>query len=107
MKEQGEKKENEYNLQRKLRQITLAFDVDKRKDVFSKFKTFLLKLDNGLGRNKNTESPVIDAIFQDISKEDNDKFMEYIKEVFAIKNQGLGEENITKIVKTIEMKIVS
>jgi len=98
LKEQGEKKENEYNLQRKLRQITLAFDVDKRNDVFSKFKTFLLTLDKGLGRY-NTESPVIDDIFQDISKADNDKFMEYIKGFFAMKNQRLGEENITEIVR--------
>jgi hypothetical protein len=100
LKEQGEKKEYEHTLQRKLRQIALAFDVDKRKDVFLKFKTFLLTLDKGLGRRyKNIESPVIDAIFQDISEADNDEFMEYIEGVFAMKNQRLGEEDITEIVR--------
>jgi len=68
------------NFQKKLHKSALAPDVDK--DVFSKFKTFLHTLDNGLGRYKfRGKRPLIDGILQSNSEEyeNNKEFMESVK----------------------------
>lgn len=101
-------KEKEYykytrlkKLQKKLHKSALAPDVDK--DVFSKFKTFLLTLDNGLGRYKSIEQhPLIDGILQSNSEENknNQEFMEYVKVFYDMYNVEMNKD-ITDFVRRL------
>ena len=93
-------KEKEYyeytrlkKLQKKLRKSALAPDIDK--NVFSKFKTFILTLDNKLGIYKwEGYHPLIDSIIQSNSEEnkDNKLFMEYIKGFYEMYNLELKDD---------------
>ena len=101
-------KEKEYykytrlkKLQKKLHKSALAPDVDK--DIFSKFKTFLLTLDNGLGRYKSIEQhPLIDGILQSNSEENknNQEFMKYVKVFYDMYNVEM-DNNITDYVRRL------
>jgi hypothetical protein len=98
-----EKEFYEYNRlkkhQKKLHKIALAPDVDIK--VFSKFKTFLLTLDNKIGRYKwEGYHPLIDSIIQSNSEEkkDNVLFMEYLKGFYEMYNLEL-KDNITDTVR--------
>jgi len=98
-----EKEFYEYNRlkkhQKKLHKIALAPDVDIK--VFSKFKTFLLTLDNKIGRYKwEGYHPLIDSIIQSNSEEkkDNLLFMEYLKGFYEMYNLEL-KDNITDTVR--------
>ena len=93
-------KEKEYyeytrlkKLHKKLRKSALAPDIDK--NVFSKFKTFILTLDNKLGIYKwEGYHPLIDSIIQSNSEEnkDNKLFMEYIKGFYEMYNLELKDD---------------
>jgi hypothetical protein len=98
-----EKEYYEYNrlkkLQKKLHKGTLTPDVDI--NVFSKFKTFLLTLDNKIGRYKwEGYHPLIDSIIQSNSEENKDNllFMEYLKGFYEMYNLEL-KDNITDTVR--------
>ena len=98
LKEHVEKKEYEYSrqkkLQKKLHKKALLPDVDK--EVFTKFKKFLLTLDTGLGRYQfEGQNPVIDGILQGTSQEDNDGFMEFIRRYYVMEDYV----NITDIIR--------
>jgi hypothetical protein len=98
LKEHVEKKEYEYSrqkkLQKKLQKIALLHNVDK--EVFTKFKKFLLTLDKGLGRYQfKGQNPVIDGILQGTLKKDNDEFMEFIRKYYVMEEYV----NITDIIR--------
>lgn len=98
LKEHVEKKEYEYSrqkkLNKKLHKKALLPDVDK--EVFTKFKKFLLTLDTGLGRYQfEGQNPVIDGILQGTSQEDNDGFMEFIRRYYVMEDYV----NITDIIR--------
>ena len=98
-----EKEFYEYNRlkkqQKKLHKIALAPDVDK--NIFSKLKTFLLTLDNKLGRYKwEGHHPLIDSILQSNSEENknNEEFVKYVKGFYEMYNLEL-KDDITDIVR--------
>ena len=105
LKEQGEKKLYEYSrqkkLQKKLYKIMLSADVDK--GVFTKFKKFLLTLDNGLGRYKYfSQNPLINGILQSNSEEinNNAEFLKYVKGLYPMANLKIEEYiNLTDFVR--------
>ena len=101
IKNEEEKEYYEYtrlkNFQKKLQKSTLAQDVDK--NVFTRFKTFILALDDGLGIYKWKEgNPVIDGILQDSNKKNNDEFINFINGYYVIKGINL-EKNITDLIR--------
>ena len=105
LKEQGEKKLYEYSrqkkLQKKLYKIALLSDVDK--GVFTKFKKFLLALDNGLGRYKYfSQNPLINGILQSNNEEinNNAEFLKYVKGLYIMNEVKIEEYiNLTDFVR--------
>ena len=98
-----EKEFYEYNRlkkhQKKLHKIALAPDVDK--NIFSKFKTFILTLDNKIGRYKwEGYHPLIDSIIYSNSEENknNEEFIKYVKGFYEMYNLEL-KDDITDIVR--------
>ena len=101
IKNEEEKENYEYTrlkkLEKKLQKIALAPDVDK--NVFTRFKTFILALDDGIGIYKwKEENPIIDGILQDSNKKNNDEFINFINGYYVIKGINL-EKNITDLIR--------
>jgi len=101
IKNNEEKEFYEYNrlkkLQKTLRKTALTSDIDRK--VFSKFKTFILTIDNGLGRyNLEGQHQLIDNILREISPENNEEFLKFINRYYEMK--GLKQdEDINGVVR--------
>ena len=101
-------KEKEYyeytrlkKLQKKNHKGTLALLSDFDNNVFTKFKKFILTLDDGLGIYKfKGQNPITDRILESNSEENknNQEFMEYVKGFYNIHNIKI-ELNITEVVR--------
>ena len=100
-----EKEYYEYTRLKKLQKSTIALDVDK--NVFTKFKTFILTLDNKIGRYKGEGyHPLIDSIIQGNSEENksNELFMEYVKGFYEMYNLEM-KDDITDFVRKLIFNI--